>query len=102
MLSVIPGAKDIIKTFIDWENMTAIQNPLSSQCISSLSKSKCYIFRHMKTQKMFIPMYSNQISVESVCISKDIKDTLGNQWLAKRLILCLNSVGNIVTVVKNN
>ena len=100
MLSVIPGAKDIIWTYIDWENMTAIQNHLSSQCISSLSASKCYIFRHMKTQKIFTPMYSNQISIESVCLSKDIKDTLGNQWLAKRLILCLNSDGNIVTVGK--
>ena len=54
----------------------------------------------MKTQKIFTPMYSNQISIESVCLSKDIKDTLGNQWLAKRLILCLNSDGNIVTVGK--
>ena len=45
-------------------------------------------------------MYSKQISIESVCISKDIKDRLGNQWLAKRLILCLNSDGNIVTIGK--
>ena len=48
-----------------------------------------YIFNHVRTQKIFTPVYSKQIEIAWVQISKDKRDTVGKQWLAKSFTLSL-------------
>lgn len=52
---------------------------MPGHCTPSLLNSKCYIFRQARVQKIFTPMYYNQISTESIHISQHmqhIKQTL--------------------------